>query len=1207
MQTTLLSLAIAAILALLAALFGPYFVDWSQYRDVVEARASQLLGSPVRVRGPIDLRLLPIPWISAADVEIGDGQRVTAAELTVEFAFAPLLRGEWRATDLRLSGPDIALSLSADGRVQSYPIFPAVDPDVFSIERLVIDKGRISFLDAASGVQRTIEDVSFAGDLKSLMGPLRGEGMFRLDAAPYKYRLSLSRSTAEGSRGRLTLEPENSGLTIEADGLFRLADAVPKIDGGLVITRSKGASDQNHAARLTSKLRASPAGVAFDQIEIQIGAADHPVRFTGAAELTLGAMPRLEGSFAARQLELDTLLGEASSRAPLDAIAGLARLFADAPRLPVAAQFSISIDSVGIAGAMLTNLNGRLTADDSGWSFDQIEMRAPGLSHVKVSGRLESTASGMAFSGPATVEAGDAKALFAWLEGRSASPSVGANARMRASGILSLSSERAAVDNLSVDIDRKTLDGRMAYVVADGPRPARLEAALKAGDIDLDALYGSVHKLLEGAKSPAPEEISLDLDFAKATLFGVSASGIAAHLQIDRNELSVQRLAIADLSGASFLARGRIADAMDNPHGSLTVDLDARKLDGIIAALSAISPEVAEQVRASAARLTPLTLRTQVRLDRAADGQGAQAMLDFEGRAGVLRVGLIADSTGGVRSLPLSDWKIDDWKIDARLDSDDGEVLAALTGLERFATVDRRAAWLRLIARGSGSGPVQVDSRLAAGGLDAAARGSLTFGAGAKLAGAFHVSVKAANASRLRPRGGASAPLPIALTTQVSIRGPALTLTGASGTIGGHSVRGRLNVALEPSTRINGEVEADFADADGLIATLLNLPSPGEHRSVWSSEPFSPRFQQTSVDVNVKLKRASVLSHLSLSNVAFRLRAEDGHIALEAMSAAYEGGRLTGQVSFTHEREGSTAKAQLALRNAAANLGVSADGRPKLSGVLTLQCEVEAQGLSPATMAGSLKGAGTLTIERAEIAGIDAQVFARAIRAADQGLPLDAHRVSDFVGSIFAAGKLPIGHADATLTVDGGQMRVSPLTFRSDDVSLTLTANMDLAEGQADARLLLSGPHRADAAVVPEISLTLKGPIGEARREVDVTGLVAWLTLRSIERQSKRLEAIENAERETDRSAPQGASASITSADPAHPVRSDEAVGSVERAPPLPPAIEIPAGRVRPAAPVQRKLPRSSAAEPNGASGAQGWWGRPANRTFFEPVPRLER
>ena len=66
MQTTLLGLAIAFIIALIAALVGPYFIDWNQFRPQFEAEASRIIGAPVRVGGALDARLLPTPSLQAA-------------------------------------------------------------------------------------------------------------------------------------------------------------------------------------------------------------------------------------------------------------------------------------------------------------------------------------------------------------------------------------------------------------------------------------------------------------------------------------------------------------------------------------------------------------------------------------------------------------------------------------------------------------------------------------------------------------------------------------------------------------------------------------------------------------------------------------------------------------------------------------------------------------------------------------------------------------------------------------------------------------------------------------------------------------------------------------------------------------------------------------------------------------------------------------
>ena len=118
MQTTLLGLAIAIILALVAALVGPLLIDWGGYRSVFETEASRLIGVDVRVTGAIEARLLPSPQLTLHDIEIGRGEdKIGAHSLGIEFALGPLMRGEWHAAELHLAGPQLRLGLDAEGRI----------------------------------------------------------------------------------------------------------------------------------------------------------------------------------------------------------------------------------------------------------------------------------------------------------------------------------------------------------------------------------------------------------------------------------------------------------------------------------------------------------------------------------------------------------------------------------------------------------------------------------------------------------------------------------------------------------------------------------------------------------------------------------------------------------------------------------------------------------------------------------------------------------------------------------------------------------------------------------------------------------------------------------------------------------------------------------------------------------------------------------
>ena len=118
MQTTLLGVAIAIILALVAALVAPLVVDWSHYRSAFEEEASRLSGLNVHVNGSIDARILPSPHFKLRDVAVGAAGhelQIRAGAVELELGLGPLMRGEVRATEMRLLAPQISLRLDNAG------------------------------------------------------------------------------------------------------------------------------------------------------------------------------------------------------------------------------------------------------------------------------------------------------------------------------------------------------------------------------------------------------------------------------------------------------------------------------------------------------------------------------------------------------------------------------------------------------------------------------------------------------------------------------------------------------------------------------------------------------------------------------------------------------------------------------------------------------------------------------------------------------------------------------------------------------------------------------------------------------------------------------------------------------------------------------------------------------------------------------------
>ena len=359
----------------------------------------------------------------------------------------------------------------------------------------------------------------------------------------------------------------------------------------------------------------------------------------------------------------------------------------------------------------------------------------------------------------------------------------------------------------------------------------------------------------------------------------------------------------------------------------------------------------------------------------------------------------------------------------------------------------------------------------------------------------------------------------------IALAGKDLTLGDISATVASTTLRGRLGLTLSPPRRLQGEIEADSIDAAGLIAAAIGMPAPagsnGGAAWAWSSEPFaSGVFGEYGGQIALKARRVDVLPRLTAREVRAALRFGKNEVVFDDMTGDIAGGRFAGQVSFRSAEDGLKARAKISLAGADAASLLPAGARPPVTGLFGLSAEVEGTGLSPVALIGSLQGSAKLTLTDAQFAGLDPRAFDAVTRAVDQGLAIDAVRISDVVSKALESGRLAVKHAEATIAVSAGQVRLSNISADSKDAALSLAGNLDLTDGSIDARLVLSGSSQV-AGARPDIFMALKGPVAAPARSIDVSALTGWLTLRAIENQSKQLREIENAQRQSKPQAPQ--------------------------------------------------------------------------------------
>jgi large subunit ribosomal protein L24 len=1117
LQNTLLGLAIAIILALVAALVAPLVIDWSGQRSMFEVQATRLLGVDVRVTGAIDARLLPSPRLTLNDIEIGKPgpDAIHARSLGIEFALSPLMRGEWRASELTIAAPQVRLGLDASGRVQAPALAVGFDADALTVDRLAIQEGTVTFADASNGATIKLERVWFNGDAKSLLGPFKGEGAVTIGNELYPFRLASSRySDDAGARVRINVDPVNRPLSIEAEGALVLAGGDPKFDGTLSLARPVGVGLRGTSVtqpwRMTGKVKASAAAALFQQIEFQYGSEEQGLKLTGVADFKFGTRPRFDGVLSGRQIDLDRAMPGADGTRPLPAAAirQMAELGGALFRPSIPIQIGVGIDQVTLGGNTVQNVRGDITSDtQQGWNLDRFEFRAPGYTQVRLSGRLAVGADNVSFTGPAELDSTDPKALTAWLEGEG--DSAQADLRpLKLRGDVTLASDKVAVERLRAEFDRRTITGRMAYGFAAGDRKAKLDAELNASELDIDAALGFGNAVLAGSKIDRPHDMTIAADIGRATIAGLTARNASVRLKVDAGGLQIDRLSVTDFGGAAFSASGRIVATAPSPQGDMRIDLDAPDMAPVTAVLAKFAPQTAAMLASRAPLMAPVKLRARLTIDGA--NASTLAKLGIDGSLGKVRVALNGQGNADVVAFSAGDIK-----LDGKFEADDGKVLVAMLGLNRTVAVDAGSGALTVKASGPAQGDMQIESRLTAGGLDSSITGTANLFGTSRRATLLATIVRA-DIAPLRGPGAAQPALPITFASRVALAGNDLSFADINATIGGASLRGKLSATLRRPSRIEGDLEADTIDGAAVVASVTGMPAvsgvnklPPNAAWAWSSEPFGDNvLGDYTGQIALKARRLDALPRFSAREFRGTLRLDKNELVVDDMSGEVAGGRLAGRLLLRGAPEGLKTNVKVALTGIDAATLMVPGPRPSVSGRLDLSADMEGNGLSPVALIGSLQGSGKVTLSDGQFAGLDPRAFDVVTRAVDQGLPIDGIRVGDVVRRALDSGQLAIKRANGKLWMSAGQVRLGDVTIDSKDADLTLSGTADLTDGSVGARMVLSGMSKA-AGAPPDIFMSLQGPAAAPSRTIDVSALAGWLTLRSVENQTRHLRMIE--------------------------------------------------------------------------------------------------
>ena len=1194
MQTTLLGLAIALIVALVAALVGPYFVDWNQFRPQFEAEATRIVGAPVHVGGKLDARLLPTPSLQLHSVVVGganDLGKVRADKLDVEFSLGSLMRGEWRATELTINGVALDLGLDRQGRID----WPASSGN-FSLGSLAIDRlnltGRVALHDAASRGTLELTDIAFSGDVRALAGSVRGDGSYTLSGTRYPFRVSSGDSTdGSGTRIHLNIDPSLStgarAFAADLEGVLSFQARAPRFEGALTLASpiNPKPTDSKAAAatpwRIFAKVKADPAGAGLEQLEASYGAEDRALKFAGLAEVNFGAQPLLHAVLSARQLDADKFVAaknekDDKSAEPVRLLPGLRTLVASMPQPPIPAKVEFSSEQIMLGGRPLQNITAILHGDAGSWSIDRLDFRAPGATQVALSGAGPQAASPGGLKAALDIDSSDPDALMGWLQGRS-EIAFRAQKPLHLHGDVSIAADRFALDAMKAEIDGGAVTGRIALSEQTAGGGSHFDGELKADRLDLDAVT-ALARALAGPQAEWPDEAQLSLDIGHAVSAGQQLGPLLAKLGYDPKTISVDRLKIGEASNVTLEGGGSFDRAGST--GKLTLDSTAASLARLTGFITPFAPSFAMRLNAMGSAPGAAHVKLALDLGNKGPSDHATAVLDLD--APQLKGNAVITATApanAIRSIDFAALGRSDIGVEAKFSAEQGRALVALLGLDRAVAAGEGAVQFEGSASGTWRAPLRLKGKITGAGLDAEADGSAEPWAQDAKAN-FNLRVRSADLGPLldlKPTDRLAQN--IALSSRVSLAGNKLNFDDLDSTIAGTRLRGRIALVLGDEKSIDGEVGLDQLSLAPLFA--LAIGAAGHD----AAEPLgSGLMKGWHGKIAFQALRGTLPGGGEMRPVSGTVKSDGQALTFDAIKGKIGGGDASATIDARPGANGIALNAQIQLNGADGSV-LHYRGLAMPTGRASLQMTLAAQGRSSSALSGALSGSGTVTLESSAISGLDPRAFEVAINASDAGQATGDAKLRQLVDPVLAAGALLVASAQIPFTIRDGRLRVAATTLDAGVAHAIVSGGYDIPADQADIRAVIALAEDAPGSGHPEIQIFAAGSPDRLERSVDVSALSSWLAVRAIDRETKRLDSIERGE------APQAMPASIpppaltlpsTSvpaispplkpkvvtprppplANPAPPVVSQQVA-------PLPPAIEIrPApGAARPAPP----------------------------------------
>lgn len=1128
------------MLALCAALVVPYFVDWTGYRADFEREASAILGRKVTVQGTASARLLPFPSVTFTDVSVAGGPggqpAMTVDTFSMDAELAPFLRGEVLIFDMRLVRPRATIDIAADGTVDwaMRPSSP-FDAGRISIEKLTVTEGEIAIRHAAGGRSHLVSEINSTISAKSLAGPWRMDGSLRLDGLRAQVAASTGRLDENGKmRLRLKADPDAYPVVIETDGDARLEKGAAvysgqfKIsgadknagalrgNGGETVKVSTGTPEPGY--RVNGKFSLDHRKLDIDEFRFETGPLDNPYTADGKASVDLGPEPRFSMEADGAQVQFDeTVGGQAGAGLTLaQRVASLESALLALPKPTIPGSIEVRLPAIVAGDTTIRDVHLSAEPAPGGWTVRSLAATLPGRTTLEANGLL-GVDKQFGFTGSLLLAVTQPSGFAAWLS-KDVDEAI---RRLPAAGFkadVDITDKRQTFSDLELILGKAKFHGGIDSSEPDDARPS-VRMKLEGGELDVEGLaaFASLFVSDKGANRFADRDLDFQIKAGPVSAGGLTADTVDTALRLRDGLLEIDKLSVGGLAGASISATGRIKDFPASPTGNLDASVVAVDLAPLLDVAARNYPDSALLKGLAARAKAYPELFQDARIDlvtSAADNDDGTTglALSAQGKAGGSAFSASLSGQGRPDQLLRAPLTL---SFDAR--NPDATALLALYGLPVLPLGLVGEATTDISAKGTLGGGLATTFSLAGAGFKAGFDGTVADtpqGVTAK----GKLSLDAADIEPWLMTTGLGLPgmgtgTAANFTADADYGSGLLVLNGIDGALNEAAISGDINAEVKDGEpHLTGALMLDELDLDPVAEMLLGGSAFDVAGKGWPTTPFAQQsVAPFSAELDLGTASLAAGPFATAYDATMSLRLDADGMRVSGLRAKLFGGELGGLFELKNNQGTGLFTGQMTLAGADLSRALPEAG---LTGAGDFSAALSTSGKSVDAMIAALSGSGTASLKGMTIAGVNPDAFGSFITWADAiGRDIDAKQTAEFAPDIAANGSFAARDAEIAFTVAGGTVRAPPVSFENPQATISADLTADLGAGTVAARGSVTYRPGDDALVgsEPVMNFDIEGPPGATTRVFDSQPLAQFLTQRALEKEQRRVEAMQAA------------------------------------------------------------------------------------------------